>query len=224
MVAHPSKDDIDNWASLGNTGWDYETLSPYYQKFETHHAPDPSQAAELGSDIFDLSLHGSFGPLQVTFPAATTQLDHSWRPTFAELGLDAKDDPRRGHILGAYTTLKSIDPKGKRTTAASAFYFPNVSRANLTVVTSAHVEKIIFNYENNKDEAVAKGVIVSALGREYTVPVIGEVVLSAGTFLSPKILELSGIGSKKILQANNIPMIIENSYVGENLQVCIHYL
>jgi choline dehydrogenase-like flavoprotein len=138
-----------------------------------------------------------------------------------ELGLVAKDDPRRGATLGAYSALKSVDPKGKRSSASSAFYFPNASRPNLTVLTSAHVEKIISDDKKINGEAVVTGVLVSVLGLEYVVPVIGEVILSAGTFLSPKILELSGIGSKTILQANDIPVVVENSHVGENLQVCI---
>lgn len=219
MVSYPSKTDIDNWGQLGNPGWDYETLSPYYRKFETYIAPDESRAADLGSDIIDPSLHGSSGPVQITFPHATGPLDHAWRPSFIELGLGANDDPKRGTTLGAYPVLKSIDSNGKRSTAASAFYYPNASRPNLSVLTSAHVEKIIFDAKTTNNEVIATGVSFSVLGREYVLPVTGEVILSAGTFLSPQILELSGIGSKKILESNNIPVVVENSSVGENLQV-----
>ncbi|RFU27142.1 hypothetical protein B7463_g9199, partial [Scytalidium lignicola] len=218
MVSHATKNDIDNWGELGNIGWDYETLSPYYRKFETYHVPDKARVADLGADIIDPSLYGSSGPVQITFPHATGPLDHAWRPTFLELSLGARDDARRGATLGAYSVLRSIDQGGKRSTAASAFYYPNASRANLTLLTSAHVEKIIFDSKKVNNQAVATDILFSVRGQEYIVPVAGEVILSAGTFLSPKILELSGIGSKKILESNSIPVVAENSNVGENLQ------
>ena len=87
------------------------------------------------------------------------------------------------------------------------------------MLTSAHVEKIIFDAKRINNEVIATGVLFSVLGREYVLPVTGEIILSAGTFLSPQILELSGVGSKKILESNNIPVVVENSSVGENLQV-----
>lgn len=215
-VAHPSRDDIDNWQRLGNIGWNYETLKPYYRKFETYNPPDASRAADLGSEIIDPSLHGSSGPVQFTLPHSTGPLDHAWRPTFRELGLEAKDDPRRGATLGAYSVLRSIDSSGKRSTAAYAFYYPNASRANLKVLTNSHVDKIIFD---SGELAVATAVSISLFGQKYVVPITNEVILCAGAFLSPKILELSGIGSKRLLGMNNIPVVVENSNVGENLQV-----
>ena len=145
-----------------------------------------------------------------------------WRPALQALGLEARDEPRLGQTLGGYAVLKFIDPSGKRTHAASAYYAPNSERRNLTVLTGAHVNKIILEEGVEEEQVRATGVSFSVGGKEYTVSAVDEVILSAGTIQSPQILELSGIGDPQILQEVGIEVVLENRNVGENLQVCIH--
>jgi choline dehydrogenase len=95
MLAHGSAVDIDNWEKLGNPGWSYKNLLPYYRESETFNAPDEATSKALGGDVIDPSLHGTSGPVQITFPHSTSQLDAAWKPTFETLGLDAKQDPRK---------------------------------------------------------------------------------------------------------------------------------
>ena len=130
--------------------------------------------------------------------------------------MGAEADPRKGDTLGGYAVLKFIDKDARRVTSASAFYAPNVGRSNLSVLTGAHVRRILFE---NLHELTATSVLFSAAGKVYEVSATAEIILTAGSFQSPQILELSGIGSKKLLEQHNIAVIVDNPNVGENLQV-----
>jgi choline dehydrogenase len=217
MNSHPSAADIDNWEKLGNPGWNFETLKPYYKKYETFNAPSEELGKMLSIEIIDPSLHGTFGPVQSTFPHGTSEVDSMWGSTLKSLGLGAETDPRDGSTLGGYPVLKFIDKEARRSTAATAFYAPNAGRENLTVITEAFVNKIVLDEKNGSVEAT--GVSFSVSGEKYIVSSAREVILSAGTFLSPKILELSGIGSKAILEQHSIKTVVDNANVGDNLQV-----
>lgn len=216
MLSHASKVDIDNWEKLGNRGWNFETMLPYYQKFENYNAPDEVLGKALGSEIIDRSLHGTSGPVQITFPHGTSDLEAVWRPTLQTFGLGAEEDPVKGETLGGYAVLKFIDREAKRSTSASAYYAPNAARPNLSVLTGAHVHQILFS---NSSEPIATGVSFSVAEKDYAVTASAEIILAAGSFQSPQILELSGIGSKKLLQEHGIKVVVDNPNVGENLQV-----
>lgn len=112
-----------------------------------------------------------------------------------------------------------VDPKTRtRSHAGVAYYKPIAGRPNLHVLTEALVEKVLFDPRRGKNHLIANGVKFGAKGRHYVVKAKKEVILSAGAFGSAKILELSGIGSTKILKRNNIEVLYENENVGENLQ------
>lgn len=108
MHSHPSVTDIDNWEKLGNPGWNFETLKPYYKKYETYNEPTEELGKTLGSEIIDPSLHGRWGPVQSTFPHGTSEVDAMWRPTLQTLGFGAEKDPRDGSTLGGHSVLKFI--------------------------------------------------------------------------------------------------------------------
>ena len=220
MLPHASKEDIDALAALGNPGWDFKTLEPDYHRYETYNPPNQDQEKYSQSDLIDRDLHGSSGPIQITPPWATIDLDHAFVPTLQTLGLDAQKDPRSGATLGSYPVLKFIDKDGKRSTAASAYYVPNASRSNLTVITNAHVTKLRLEKEAN-GEVIAQGTFFEVDALQFSLAATKEVLPCAGTFQTPQLLELSGIGSKGVLDSYGIPVIIEIPNVGENLQVPI---
>jgi len=217
MLSHASAVDVDNWEKLGNRGWNFKTMKPYNKKSETYNAPNEVLEKTLGGNIFDSSLHGSSGPVQITWPHGTSEVDGMWRPTLQALGLGAEEDPRRGSVLGGYPVLKYIDKAAKRTTAATAFYVPNAGRSNLSVLTNAHVNRILFKEHSGIIDASA--VSFSFSDKEYVVSASREIILCAGSFQSPQILELSGIGSKEILTKHGMKLVVDNPNVGENLQV-----
>ncbi|KAH7146730.1 hypothetical protein B0J13DRAFT_442332 [Dactylonectria estremocensis] len=192
MAAYPSARDIDNWEKLGNPGWNWASLLPYYRKSEAFNQPSAETKASLGGDVFDPEMYGKDGPVQLTLPHGTSQVDAAWPATLRNLGLGVKQDPREGRALGGYAVLKFIDQSAKRSYAASAYYAPNAARKNLAVITGAHVNKVILE--------AAEGDGVRATAVSFT------------------ILELSGIGGAQVLSKAGVKVVVENPNVGENLQ------
>ncbi|KAL7918871.1 hypothetical protein ACQKWADRAFT_323458 [Trichoderma austrokoningii] len=218
MLLYPPKGSLDAWGALGKEGWDYDSLSPYLRKFATFHAPPQSAKDAVGLEYHDDSVVGN-GPIQVSFGEGFGKPNSVWMETFAKLGLEMKDDPRNGRALGAFQQGANIDPATHtRSYAANAHYTPEIaSRPNLTVLTETVVKKIIFDIESGA-EPVATGVLVRTKGGTEQIVNGGEIILSAGALMSPQILELSGVGDRPLLESLNIPVVVENPNVGENLQ------
>ncbi|OCL06523.1 GMC oxidoreductase [Glonium stellatum] len=197
MHTHASRLDLDNWEALGNPGWNFESLQLYYHKSETYNAPSSETAKALQTSTIDPSLHGSKGPIQTSFPEGSGPVDHAWGPTCANIGLGVKQDPRHGATLGGYSLLTEMDRNARRSHAASAYYVPIAGRSNLIVLTNAHANRICFS---------SSGTSATATGVDYS------------------ILELSGIGSREILEKYGVNFIVENLNVGENLQASLDHL
>lgn len=126
-------------------------------------------------------------------------------------------DPLSGQSTGGFSYLSSIDPKTwERSHAGSAYYTPVADRPNLHLLTESLVEKIIF--DKSESDVVATGVQFIHNGRSEVREARMEVLLCAGAFQSPQLLELSGIGSSKLLKSHGIDVLVENPNVGENLQ------
>lgn len=212
----PSATGFDTWESLGNSGWGWPNVAPYFRKAYTLNPPSEALGKHLDIDWIDEGTRGADGPIQASFTSVTDDpLGRAWNNTFRELGFGVTQDPYNGHGVGAWSTPASIDPAtGTRSYAASAYLAPVRGRPNLHVVTGATASRIIM--QGTK----AKGVIFRRKdnGAEYQVQATREVILAAGAFQSPKLLELSGIGNKLVLEKYGIPTRVENKNVGENLQ------
>ena len=141
----------------------------------------------------------------------------SWEPTYKALGLGPTGDPKAGTAIGAYTTLLTIEPKNaSRSYAGNAYYKPNAARPNLLVLTGALVTKVVF--ANSKKPLVAIGVEFAFEEHTYTAFSKLEIILSAGSFQSPQLLELSGVGDPGLLRSLGVDLLYANHHVGENLQ------
>lgn len=126
-------------------------------------------------------------------------------------------DPLSGQSTGGFSYLSSIDPKTwERSHSGSAYYAPVADRPNLHLLTESLVEKIIL--DKSESDVVATGVKFTRNGRSEIRKARSEVLLCAGVFQSPQILELSGIGSLKLLQSHGIDVVVDSHNVGENLQ------
>ncbi|KAK3306796.1 uncharacterized protein B0T15DRAFT_528281 [Chaetomium strumarium] len=197
-----AKEDLDAWAELGNPGWDWESFSEYLKKTYT---------------VTHGSKTDNNGAIQTNIPDEETKWPRVWRETMANLGYPARNDPFSGDICGAVMYPDAIHPQTKtRSFAGNAYLAPVQDRPNLTVWTGVTVEKIVFDQAT--DSAAATGVQYSKEGESAIVSARKEVVLSAGVFHSPKILEMSGIGDAKLLGSLGIDTVVDNPYVGENLQ------
>jgi len=215
----PSKFSVDAWEHLGNPGWNWETLSRYFQKSCTLNKPPVAVVEHLSLAYIDEETSAKFkGPIQASFSEDIgNPLPKAWVETFGELGYPVSGDPFSGEAVGGYINAMNIHPTTKqRSHAGSAYYEPVQSRKNLQVITSASVEKLVLDRQDG--QIVVQGVSYVKDGQTQTVLAAKEVILAAGVFNTPKLLELSGIGSASLLESLNIPVYIDNENVGENLQ------
>ncbi|KAJ7145614.1 GMC oxidoreductase-domain-containing protein [Mycena epipterygia] len=208
-----ARSDIDAFEKLGNTGWNWNLLKKYYMKSESFITP-PVKTAEMS---FDVAERGSDGPLAFGYPVILSNLEGPYQEALQKVGINRADDPFSGDTKGTWLTPVSIHPTQRvRSYAANMHYQPNASRANLTVLVSAHVTGLLLR--DNAGVVTANGVRFMHGGKEHRVSVAREVVLAAGTIMSPQILELSGIGNPDILKKAGINVIVALPGVGENVQ------
>ncbi|MBR9865486.1 MAG: FAD-binding protein [Oceanospirillales bacterium] len=191
--------DYDNWAALGNEGWSFDEVLPYFKK------------AEHNETFTHDPYHGTSGPLNVTELKKPSPFNDLFLEACQLNGIPYNRDINGEQQVGC--RLNQVTQKnGERCSTAKAYITPNLNRANLTVITQAHVKRIIL-----KDNT-ATGISVLHKGRSIDIHARKEVILSAGAYGSPQILELSGIGSKHHLKRLGIPLQHELPGVGENLQ------
>lgn len=195
--------DYDHWARLGNEGWSYADVLPYFKKSE-----DLKQRPMTGYGPY----HGHGGYLKVEEPSWKTQLGPVFLRAGRELGYKAPADHNGPQPLGFSYVLATTD-RGSRCSASKAFLRPIRNRPNLTVTKSSLVTKILINPETKR----AFGVKFVKNKQTYVVYARKEIVLSAGALNSPQILMLSGIGPADNLLDVGVP-VIKDLKVGYNLQ------
>ena len=193
-------------------------MKHYYRKCHTLTRPTPEVSEHLGIDWIDESVSGNSGPIQALFQGVVQDpLSKAWVQTFKGLQYGLCGDPFAGEAIGGYSSPITVDPVSKtRSYAAKAYFAPAAQRPNLSVLTGILVKNIILDSENGI--VTAKGVRAIVKDKEYTVKARKEVILAAGAFQTPKLLELSGIGDRKLLENHGIHVFIDNPNVGENLQ------
>jgi choline dehydrogenase-like flavoprotein len=190
--------DYDHWAALGNRGWSYDDLLPYFRKNECN---------ERGEDHY----HGGSGPLYVSNCRNYYPLNDRFLQAAAEAGFPVTDDFNGAEQEGVGFYQFTIKD-GKRCSASHAYLQPVRARPNLDVVCRAHTTRIL--WEGRR----AVGVEYIRSGKTEILHANREVLLSAGAYNSPKLLMLSGIGGGSALAAAGITPIHELPGVGENLQ------
>jgi choline dehydrogenase-like flavoprotein len=216
---YPSKANFEAWKALGNEGWGADGLAPYFRKYSRFTPPSGETKDLLSIDYIDEELHGKDGPVPVTIPEIYGPFQAAWVKALDTLGWCNTDDPIEGEKLGTFACGLTIDAETKtRGYAASAYYTAEVAkRPNLQVLTDTFVEKILTKLVDGL--VVATGVRVQTNdGAHHDLLAGKEVILSAGAFHSPQILELSGIGRKELLEKHDIPVVLDSPGVGENLQ------
>ena len=195
---HP--EDYDGWRQMGNTGWGWDDVLPYFKKAE-----DNTRGAD--------DLHGTGGPLRVSDQAGGNEVADAIVEAACEAGLPRNPDFNGPWQEGAgyfQTTTKDR----RRHSTARAYLNPVRGRANLTVITEAQTTRVL------TDGRRATGVEYKRRGQIETVTLSdrGEVVLSAGSFGSPQILLQSGIGPGEHLADRGVPVVHDLMGVGENLR------
>ncbi|EFQ99794.1 choline dehydrogenase [Nannizzia gypsea CBS 118893] len=218
-IVYPSQRDFQAWTRLGNRGWSYEDMAPYYKKFHTFFPASKETNELLSLDSYlDPGLHGTDGPLQATFPNSYGPFNQAWMAAFNGAGFRDSSDPIVGKKIGPFTPPNSVDTQNRRSYSASAYCTGEVeNRPNLDLLAETFVTKVLLQ---SSDSGVVEGQGIQVRGKDGSVSEIytGEVILAAGALQSPLILENSGIGSRDILERYGIETVIDNPGVGENLQ------
>ena len=196
--------DYDHWAELGNDGWSYDEVLPYFKKAEHNEEHDDEY-------------HGQGGPLNVSkirhenvftddFVKAGSKL-HKFNPDF-------NGEDQEG--VGYYQTTQK---DGKRCSAAKAYLVPVLDRENLTVLTDTNVDKILM--DGNKAVGVR---CIDKDNNSFVIDCSKEVILSSGAFGSPQIMLRSGLGPREEIVKHGIEHLVNLPGVGKNLQDHIDYL
>lgn len=193
-----NKEDYNKWQNLGNDGWSYERLLPYFRKSENQ---------ERGESSF----HGIGGPLNIADLRCVNPLSEIFVKATDELNLSQNTD-FNGEVQEGFGLYQVTQKEGKRCSAAIAFLHPILSRANLTVKTGAIVNKLLIS--NKRVRAVR----FIEKGKEEIIEAEREVILSGGAINSPQLLMLSGIGGAEELKELNIDVVVDLPGVGKNLQ------
>lgn len=189
---------------------------PFFKKSEHLHQPDADHQTRHQSH-FDAEFHGTKGPLQTVHSIEYGASHQYWHATLHKLGVETNRSHFSGSNVGVWTSLGSVDPATReRSYSATAYYRPNADRTNLVLLTEAVVREVVV--ERAEGQWVAKGARFEHGNEEYVVRTEGEVIVCAGAVQSPQLLELSGIGNPRVLQAAGIDVKVDNPSVGENLQ------
>ena len=192
------REDYDGWAALGNSGWSYDDVLPFFRKLE-HNVRGESP------------WHGADGPLWASDIGEKHELIEALIGAGEELGIPENDD-FNGATQEGIGYYQLTTRHGLRCSTATAYLRPARARPNLRVDTEAHATRILF------DGRKATGVVYRQAGRGVSVTARREVILSAGALQSPQLLQLSGIGPPALLQGFGIPVVHGLAGVGENLQ------
>ena len=199
--------DFDGWAALGNNGWSWADVLPYFKKMEdSDHGPSEWRGAGGPLRVSDVAQQ--VHPLCETYLRAGVQLGLTRNP-------DINGESNEGVAINQITTRD-----GLRASSSTAYLRPALQRANLRVYTGAQVSKILF------DGTRADGVAYMRHGQAHTCRARREVILAAGAINSPQLLQLSGVGPGAALHALGIGVVADNPAVGQHLQdhLCIDYV
>jgi choline dehydrogenase len=190
--------DYDHWRDLGNPGWGWSDVLPYFKRHEDYCD---------GED----EAHATGGELRVEAQRLHWPILDVFRDACVEAGIPRTPDFNRGDNAGV-GYFKVTQRRGVRVNSSKAFLRPIRRRHNLRVLTQAHAERIVF------EGRVATAVLFHHEGRRIFARARAEIILAAGSIGSPQLLELSGIGAAARIGALSLPVVSDLPGVGENLQ------
>ncbi|RJF95638.1 GMC family oxidoreductase [Noviherbaspirillum saxi] len=198
LYVRGQREDYDRWAALGNPGWSYKDVLPYFKK---------SEDQERGESKY----HGVGGPLKVSDLRLRRRIADCFIQAAKEIGIPYNED-YNGAAQEGVAYFQQTASKGLRCSTAKAFLRPARKRRNLRTVTKALTMRVLFEGKR------AIGVEYCVAGVTQRAMANKEVILSAGAIGSPQILQCSGVGPRTLLQEVGVPLVHDLPGVGQNLQ------
>jgi choline dehydrogenase len=191
-------EDYDRWSEMGNKGWSFKEVLPYFKK---------SEDQERGASEY----HGVGGPLKVSDLRLRRPIADFFIKAATQVGIPLNPD-YNGEKQEGVGYFQQTAHKGFRWSTAKGFLRPARKRPNLTVLIKAHTTRILFDGNRAVGVEYLKG------GQLHQAKANGEVILSSGAIGSPQILQLSGVGPKAVLHKVGVPLVKDLPGVGQNLQ------
>ena len=222
--------EYDDWGKVtGFSSWQWRDIQPFFARHENLvDTTIPKGTPENNLQewrakrhiAFEKAYHGVSGPIKTSFANWTAPVEEHWLEAAraADIGWTQPIDAWSGDHLGGFSSLSTIDRdhgSGTRSYAVTGYYDPNAERDNFAVLTNALVNKVILEKIGNS--VVTTGVTFEHGGQEHKITARKEVILAAGVFQTPQLLELSGIGNSRILEQAGIACTVVNEGIGESL-------
>ncbi|KAJ8872639.1 hypothetical protein PR048_026247 [Dryococelus australis] len=217
LYVRGNRHDYDHWQHMGNTGWGYEHVLPYFKKSEDIRDVELADEEADSPLCYSKKYHERGGPQTLEKSPTRTPIVNGLMEAAKELGYKIRDI--NGESQSGFTLQHNIARDGRRWNAAKAFLGPVKDRKNFHIAKHAYVTKIVIDEESR----IAYGVNFYKNGKLHTVRARKEVIISAGSIKSPQILMLSGIGPAEHLKEMGIPLV-QDLQVGENLQDHLQFL
>lgn len=211
--------DYDAWEQLGNDGWNWNSLLPYFKKSTTFTPPSDAHAKAFGI-TYDASYYGTTGPIQASFPNFEySDITTIWAAYKAQ-GIPLPREHASGNAVGAFWTPTALQPKTQtRSDARNGYYDPIKGRSNLVLATGKTVNEVLFD-QGLLTGYKAKGVQYVSRSDKSVKQVYAsrEVIMAAGSVFTPQLLQLSGLGPRNVLSSAGVRVKKDMPAVGANLQ------
>ena len=191
-------EDYDRWRQLGNTGWGFDDVLPYFKKAENQ---------QRGADEF----HGAGGPLPVSDTRHPDPLSDAFIAAAVETGLPFNPD-FNGATQEGVGLFQTTTHRGRRASTAVAYLRPALKQGHVRVETAALAQRVLFEGRR------AVGVEYRQGGMAHVVRARREVLVCSGAFNSPQLLQLSGVGPAELLKQHGISIVLDAPGVGNDLQ------
>ncbi|ODQ53304.1 GMC oxidoreductase [Saitoella complicata NRRL Y-17804] len=202
------------WASLGNVGWDWKSVFPYFRKSTSF---IPVDVAPF--QTFNETAYSTDGPISLSYPSYVSSAATGFIEALQAINVSIVDDIMSGDALGTKEAPMVMDALHRRVSSYDGYYKPVRNRTNLTVKPLAQVQQILLEQQFHGTVAATGVVFMDSLtGMTVNVTARKETVLSAGVFQTPQLLLLSGLGPQETLDDFGLQTYLVNENIGRNLQ------
>ncbi|KAA8644050.1 hypothetical protein EYZ11_004470 [Aspergillus tanneri] len=209
----PTVGALERWAeTVGDDSWTFDSVLSYYKRSLNFTPPDMHKRIANATPSYDMPTLGTDGPLALTYPNYAQPFSTWLAKGMEEAGIPNIPGFTSGHLNGSGWLVHTIDQTtGFRESSEVAFLTPFIRRPNLALYKKTLAEKILFR--NN----TATGVRVASANNTFVLSARREVIVSAGTFQSPQLLLVSGVGPADLLKAHDIKVVANRPGVGQNM-------
>ncbi|KAF2005511.1 GMC oxidoreductase [Amniculicola lignicola CBS 123094] len=218
FLTRGSASDYDAWEMLGNPGWGWSSLLPYFKKSVTFTPPSRQEAERFNYTWDETSAYGGVGPVQESYPPWAWPASWMYWEAWKGLGVQKQKEGANGKAYGVYHVPSALDPVTKtRSYARTAHYDPFVKRPNYELLTGYQVTEV--RLEGSGNAAVEVNVVKRGTnGPKIAIQAKRETIVAAGAIWTPWLLQRSGIGPRAVLEKAGIEVKLDMPGVGANFQ------